>query len=233
MNDTGIGARAGRAGLILRMLLRFVPGMAIIGALLFATAGSLGWARGWRFLAALAIPMLIVMLYFVVRDPDLIERRLKMRERRGKQRVIIGLAGVILIPIFLIPGIDWRLGWSSVPESVSWAGAALETLGFAFFFAVMRANSYASRVIEIQDGQKVIDYGPYAVVRHPMYAAMMVFYFASPLALGSWWALIPAAAYLPVMMLRVEDEEAMLREGLPGYSEYCAKVQWRMVPGIW
>jgi protein-S-isoprenylcysteine O-methyltransferase Ste14 len=222
-----------RRALVLRMLVRFMLGMAVIGAILFASAGSLAWARGWRFLAALTVLMAAIMSIFVIRDPALIERRLLMRERRGRQRLVISLAGLILVPIFVLPGIDWRLGWSSVPEAVSWAGIAAMALGFALFFLVMRANSYASRVVEIQEGQKVIDRGPYAVVRHPMYSSMMIFYLASPLTLGSWWALIPAAAYLPVMMLRVRDEEAMLRAGLPGYVEYCAKVRRRMIPGIW
>lgn len=218
---------------MLRMLSRFIPGMLGIGALLFATAGSLAWEAGWRYLAVLVLMMLIVMAYFLARDPELIERRLRMREGRKRQRLVISLAGLVLVPVYVLPGIDWRLGWSGVPEGLSWAGIAAVVLGFALFFAVMLKNSYASRVVELQQGQKVIDTGPYAVVRHPMYSAMMVFYLASPIALGSWWALIPAAAYIPVIAARIRDEEAMLRTGLPGYADYCAKVRWRMLPGIW
>jgi len=232
-NTTTIDGKPRRGVLVLRALSRFVPGMAFIGVLIFAPTGGLDWARGWRYLATLSAMMILTLSYFVVRDPSLLERRLRMREKRSTQKRFLAWAWIVLFPIFIIPGFDYRLGWSQAPEAVAWAGLALTAIGYAVVFAVMRANSYASRVVEIQEGQKVIDSGPYAIVRHPMYAAMILFYLASPLALGSWWALIPALAYIPILAVRARDEEIMLRAGLPGYVEYCAKARWRMIPGIW
>jgi protein-S-isoprenylcysteine O-methyltransferase Ste14 len=233
MDDTDKGKSPDRRELALLVLSRFVPGFAIIGAALFLPAGSLAWDRGWLYLGTLSCLMAAALAYFLTRDPALLEKRMRMRERRDAQRRCIAASYVVIAPLLLLPGLDWRLGWSQVPAAATWAGLAVLVAGYALFFLVLRANSYASRVIEVQEGQKVIDRGPYAVLRHPMYASTALIYLATPLVLGSWWALIPAAAFLPLLAVRVRDEEAMLRRDLPGYAEYCDRVRWRIVPGIW
>jgi protein-S-isoprenylcysteine O-methyltransferase Ste14 len=219
--------------LALLALSRFVPGFLAIAAILFLPAGSLAWPNGWIFIGSLGGLMALVLAYMIVRDPALIEKRLRFRERRKAQKRCIAASFFVIIPFFALPGLDWRFSWSRVPLAFVVIGLALVLVGYALFFAVMRANSYASRVIEVQEGQKLIDTGPYALMRHPMYSANALIYLASPLVLGSWWALIPAVAILPFLVLRIRDEEAMLARELPGYAEYRERVRWRMLPGIW
>jgi protein-S-isoprenylcysteine O-methyltransferase Ste14 len=233
MDKAKIDARPDRRRLAILVASRFVPGILVIGALLFATAGSLSWANGWVFLGSLSGLMAVALAYLIARDPALLEKRLRLRERRAAQRRCVSASFAIILPLFILPGLDWRFGWSRVPAAIAGLGLALVVVGYALFFLVIRVNSYASRVIEVQEGQRVIDTGPYAVLRHPMYAANALIYLGSPLLLGSWWAMIPALAFLPFLVLRILDEEAMLRKELPGYAEYCGRVRWRFVPGLW
>ena len=233
MDQDNIDAKPDRGRLAFLVASRFVPGILAIGALLFISAGSLSWANGWIFLGTLSGLMVVALAHLIAHDPELLEKRLRLRERRVAQKRCVAASVVVIIPLFLLPGLDWRFGWSKVPAIVVAIGLAVVIAGYALFYVVMRFNSYASRVIEVQEGQKVIDSGPYAVVRHPMYVANALIYLGSPLVLGSWWALIPVLAFLPFLVVRIRDEEVMLRKDLPGYAEYCAKVRWRMVPGLW
>jgi protein-S-isoprenylcysteine O-methyltransferase Ste14 len=233
MGKTDTDTAPRRGALAARALSSFVPLLVLTGALLFGTAGSLGWGLGWRYLAAVAAMMTATLCYFALRDPALLESRLRQREGRKAQRGVMAAGLLASISLFAIPGIDRRLGWSRMPEAVAWAGLAVAALGYALFFAVMRTNGYASRSIGIREGQRLIDAGPYAIVRHPMYSASMLFYLGSAVALGSWWALIPAAANLPVLAFRIRDEEAMLMADLAGYADYRARVRRRMIPGLW
>jgi protein-S-isoprenylcysteine O-methyltransferase Ste14 len=222
-----------RARLLRIVLSRFVPGFAILCVVIFLPAGDLSWANGWLFLGSLAVLMLVALAWLLARDPALLERRMRTRERERPQKLVI-LVSLALIPgIFVLPGLDRRFGWSSVPDWVVAIGMILVIAGYVLFYLVLRANSWASRVIEVQEGQRVIDSGPYAVVRHPMYLAVITIYLAAPLVLGSWWALIPAAAFPPILAIRAMSEEKILVEGLPGYDEYRKKVRWRILPGIW
>jgi protein-S-isoprenylcysteine O-methyltransferase Ste14 len=223
----------GRGKTALMVITRFVPGFVAIAALLFLPAGSLGWTKGWIYLCVLVALMIAVLSYFLLRDPALLRKRMQVRERRSAQKLCVSLSFPMILATFVIPGLDWRFGWSSMPAALAWIGLGLAVAGYVLFFAVLRHNSYASRLIEVQEGQRVVDTGPYSVLRHPMYAASFTIYLGTPLALGSWWALIPALAYLPLLMLRVRDEEALLLKELPGYAEYCARKRWRILPGIW
>lgn len=233
MSETKTTEAPDRGKIVLLVLSRFIPGFLLLGALFFGTAGSLAWGNAWIYLGTLAGLMILVLGYLLARDPALLEKRMKARERRGAQKRCVAASFFAIAPLFVLPGLDRRFGWSIVPQAVVWVALAAVVAGYALFFTVMRANSYASRVIEVQEGQKVIDTGPYSAVRHPMYAATVLIYLASPVVLGSWWAAIPAIAYLPLLGLRILDEEAMLRRELPGYAEYCGKVRWRILPGIW
>lgn len=212
---------------------RWVLGAVILGALFFVPAGTWRYWQAWAWLGTLFVPMSLVLVYLARRDPALLERRLKARESAHEQRVAVVLAGVALVASLLVASLDRRFGWSHVPVPVVVAALVLVLLSYGLFFLVMRENSYASRVIEVAEGQQVISTGPYAVVRHPMYVAANLMYLVTPLALGSWWALIPAVLVLPGMILRILDEERQLRAQLPGYAEYCTRVRWRLVPGIW
>jgi len=158
---------------------------------------------------------------------------LNIKERREQQKGIIKSALLIFILAFLLPGFDKRFGWSQLPGWLVIFSDVMILVGYSIFFLVMRENSYASRTVEIQEGQKVISSGPYAIVRHPMYVGVLLLYLFSPLALGSWVALIPMLGIVTFIIIRIIDEEKALLQGLEGYSEYTQKVRYRLIPGVW
>ncbi len=233
MSEDSGPAAPDRRRMVFLLLSRVVPGFIVVAALIFLPAGSLAWVNGWVYIGALSVLIAGALSYFLARDPALLERRMRMRERRSTQKFCVAASYPVIVAVFALPGLDHRFGWSRVPAAVVIVGLAAVLAGYALFFAVMRANSYASRVIEIQEGQRVIDTGPYAMVRHPLYVSSLVIYLVSPLVLGSWWAVIPALAYLPLLVARIRDEEALLRRDLPGYLDYCDRVKWRLLPGVW
>lgn len=196
--------------LLATVLSRLISGVAMFGLLFFLPAGTWAYWQAWMYLGVLMIPMLFVLAYFMKRDPELLERRMKMREERGKQRRIIGVSVLFFILGYLLPGFDIRYGWSNMPAWVSIAAAVVMFLGYLLVFRTMQVNSYLSRIIEVAEGQKVIDTDVYGIVRHPMYVGMVVLYIVSPVVLGSWWAVIPALVIIPVIVARILDEEKAL-----------------------
>jgi protein-S-isoprenylcysteine O-methyltransferase Ste14 len=156
-----------------------------------------------------------------------------MREREAEQRLIIKLSYLYFLITFLLPGFDHRFGWSKVPGVVVVLADVVVLLGYGMFFLVLRENRYASRIIEIAPEQQVISRGPYALVRHPMYLGVMLMYVFSPLALGSYWAMIPAIGIIPLLVARIRNEESVLARELEGYSDYIQKTRYRLIPGIW
>lgn len=214
-------------------LRRFVGAAVLLGGALFLSAGSLRFWQAWVYLAVLFVPVTLVVRYLLRHDPDLLERRLKTREERGPQRAVQVLGSVLWLAVLVVPGLDQRFGWSSLPWPVVVAGDVGVLAGYLLFFFVIRENSFASRVIEVQQGQRVVTTGPYALVRHPMYLAVVIMLLASPIALDSLWALIPAVVTPMVLVSRIRDEEAMLMEDLPGYREYAAQTRYRLIPGVW
>lgn len=214
-------------------LVRWLLGALVLGGLLFGPAGTLHYWQAWAYLATLFVPMTLVLGYLLRHDPALLERRMRTKENAATQRAAVALASVPMLAVFVVAGLDRRLGWSTVPVPVVVAALIVVLLGYALFVVVLRENSYLSRVVEVVEGQQVIRTGPYAIVRHPMYVATNLMYLASAPALGSWWALVPALLIVPGMILRILDEEKQLREGLPGYREYCEAVRWRQIPGLW
>ncbi len=215
------------------VLARFIAGLIVVALLLFVPAGSIRYWEGWLYLGVLFIPIAFVALYLVKHDPELLERRMKTRERESEQRTIIALSTFIIIVGLVVPGLDYRFGWSDLPVAVVLAADGVVLLGYLIFFLTIRENRYAARVVEVDAGQKVIDTGPYAVVRHPMYLGTILMFLATPLALGSFWALF---VFLPVpalIILRIRNEEEVLVRELPGYAEYRQKTRYRLVPGVW
>jgi len=211
-------------------ILMIIPGFTII---FFLPAGTFNYWQAWIYMAILLIPMMFVMRYFLKNNPKFLERRMRMREKESAQKKIIKFSTVFFLLAFILPGFDKRWGWSSVPLVVIIIADMLVFLSYLFIIRVFRENSFASRIIEVEKEQKVISSGPYAIVRHPMYTGVVVMYSASPLALGSWWAMIPAIMIIPVLVARILNEEKVLSKGLPGYTEYIQKVHWRLLPGIW
>ena len=204
-----------------------------IGAMLFVPAGTLYYWQGWLYMLALFVPIGAVLLYFLARDPALLERRFEGREKEARQKMVVKLGGIITIIGFLLPGLDRRFGWSVVPSDISLAAALVVFLGYCVVFAVFRENSFAGRTVRVEKGQKVISTGPYSMVRHPMYSGMLLLILATPIALGSYVAFPPFLLWLPLLVMRIGNEEEVLKRELKGYKEYCKKVKWRLVPGVW
>ena len=218
---------------ILLATLRLVIGFPIIGLLFFWPAGTFDYWQAWLWMAVLFLPLMGMFLYLVKRDPALLERRVRTGEQRPEQRRIIAVSALFLILIFLLPGFDKRYGWSSVPVWLVIVADLIILAGFALNFLVIRVNTYASRVVEIQEGQQVIASGPYALVRHPMYLSIILILFATPIALGSFWGVLPTLAYIPLLAARAKNEEELLVNDLAGYREYMQKTRYRLFPGIW
>jgi protein-S-isoprenylcysteine O-methyltransferase Ste14 len=222
-----------RRQLIRMMLLRvlvFVPAMFL---LFFLPAGTFAYWEAWLYLAILLIPMMFVFSYLIKNDPELLERRMRMREKVSEQKLIIKFSYLVFLVIFLLPGFDRRWEWSQVPVAVVLAAGLVVLFGYGIFFLVMRENRYASRIIEVEQEQTVISTGPYAIVRHPMYLGALLMYLASPLALGSYWALIPALLTIPILVARILNEEKVLARELTGYREYMQTTRFHLIPGIW
>ncbi len=224
---------SGNAKATLTAILRLVFGIPIIGALFFLPAGTLDYWQAWAWLATLFIPMGISLVYLLKIDPKLLERRTRTNETRPEQRRIIMASVVYLLIIFILPGFDVRNGWSNVPAWLCLAADGIVLASYILYVLVLRANTYASRVIEVEQGQQVISSGPYAFVRHPMYLSMILMMTASPLALGSYWAMLPSVLFILLLAARAKNEEELLQKELQGYNEYMQKTRYRLFPGVW
>jgi protein-S-isoprenylcysteine O-methyltransferase Ste14 len=216
--------------MVLIRVILFIPAMLLI---FFLPAGSFSFWQAWVYLAILFIPMLFVMNYLFKNNPKLLERRMRMREKESTQKKIVKFSTIFFLLAFILPGFDFRWGWSHVPIVLVVFSELLVLLGYFLVFLVFKENSFTSRIVEVEQDQKVISSGPYAIVRHPMYSGVIMMYFFTPLALGSWWALIPASFIIPTLVLRILNEELLLTRELPGYKEYTQKVKFRLMPGIW
>jgi len=209
---------------------------AIMAALLFGCAGTLRYWHAWIYLCLFFGLSTALTFDLLRRDPALLERRLKggpTAEARPVQRLIMAGASLGFISLLVVPALDFRYRWSSVPVAVVAAGDALFAMGFGFIGRVYRENTYTSATIEVAEGQRLIDTGPYAVVRHPMYASATIYLIGTPLALGSYWGFLGLAFMVPFLVWRLLDEERLLARELPGYAAYEARVRYRLIPGVW
>ena len=222
-----------RSKLLFTVISRLIAGVLMFALLFFLPAGTWRYWQAWMYIGILIIPMFFVLAYFMKHDPALLERRMKMREERKEQRKIIQVSGLTFVLAYILPGFDIRYGWSNVPAWVCILAALMVFLSYMLVFRTMQVNSFLSRVIEVAEGQKVIDTDVYSIVRHPMYVGMIILYVLSPLVLGSYWALIPALTIIPVIIARIADEEIALEQELPGYKAYKQKVKFRLIPFIW
>src|SRR5262245_38975799 len=212
-----------------------VRGVVVFAILVFLPAGTLHYWQGWAFLATFAICSTALTLYMALYDEKLLERRLRSgpgAETRPSQKIIIVLVMLGSVAFMVFPAFDHRFGWSPVPPYVSIIGNGLIVLGYLFIFFVVKENSYAASTIQVMENQRVISTGPYALVRHPMYAGALVLIIGMPLALGSWYGVLGIFGFLPVLIWRLSDEERFLTGNLAGYVEYKSKVRWRLIPGL-
>ena len=222
--------------LVIPTIRTFLLGALALGVLLFLPAGTLDYWQAWVFIAVFLVSANAIGVYLSLRNPVLLERRLKVgpgAEQNPAQKVIMSLAVVGFLGVMVFSALDHRFGWSPVPSYISLAGAALVAIGFLVDLLVFRENTYGASTIQTFEGQKVISTGPYGIVRHPMYAGVLVMTIGTPLALGSFWGLGVVALTVPVLAWRILDEEKLLRSDLPGYVEYAQSVRYRLVPYLW
>jgi protein-S-isoprenylcysteine O-methyltransferase Ste14 len=221
-------------GKLLRMaLIRFGGSLVVIVLILFLPAGTLNYWNAWLFIGALFTPVVLVLIYLIKNDPALLEKRMKSKEKEKTQKLIIRVSFIPFVISFMIPGFDYRYHWSEVPLWLVIIATLIMLVGYILFFIVIRQNSYASRVIEIQENQKVIDYGLYSVVRHPMYLANVLMFLSIPLVLGSYYSLLAMFLFSFVFYFRIKNEEEVLSKELPGYNDYLQRVKYRLIPYIW
>ena len=212
---------------------RFLSGIPVLGLFFFLPAGTVNYWEAWVYLFLLFVPMFMVMQYLIKNDPALLERRMRMQEKAAEQNLIIKLSYMYFIVTYLIPGLDKRYGWSDAPLWLVVTAQAAVFCGYFLVTQVFKENSYASRTVEVDEDQKVIDTGPYAVVRHPMYIGVGALYVLSPLALGSTWGLLSSILIIPLLIARIISEEKILAKELKGYPEYQQKVKYRLIPFVW
>jgi len=219
-----------------RAWLAFVVVTLVMGALLFGPAGTTRYWQAWVYVAIYVAASIPTMRYLVRKDPALLERRMRggpMFEKERTQRIVMTFTSLGFIALLVVPALDRRFGWSRVPVSAVVLGDVLVAMGYYFILLVYRVNSYSASTIQVVPGQAVISTGPYAIVRHPMYASGSLYIFGTPLALGSYWGFVAIATMMPFLLWRLLDEERILTRDLPGYAEYRQRVRRRLVPLIW
>jgi len=222
--------------LLARTLAGFAFLFAMMGLVIFSAAGSLRFWQGWLLIGVFAGASGLITAWLWRHDKALLERRVKAgptSETDPFQKAVQAAAGLVFLATLGVPALDHRFGWSSVPLAAVVVGDGLVAVGFLVVFLVFRENTFTSGTIEIADDQCVIDTGPYALVRHPMYAGALIMFVGMPLALGSWWGLVVAAGIIPTLAWRLLLEEAFLRDRLGGYQDYSRRVRFRLVPMVW
>ncbi len=232
MNTIGT---SGLVQLTTQSWIRFIFLAIAMAILLFAFAGTVRFWQAWVYLGVFFGASFLMTVYLLEKDPALLARRLSAgpaAENEKTQKIIMSFASVGFIATLIVPALDNRFSWSTVPLYATIAAHALVALSFFLIFLVYRENTFASATIEIAEGQRVISAGPYALVRHPMYAGGLLLFISTPLGLGSYWGLVAFLAVFPAIIFRLLDEEKFLCRHLPGYAEYCANVPWRLLPGI-
>ena len=218
--------------LIFSALTKFILGLLSVGALLFLPAGSIRYPNGWLFIALLFIPMLLLGTVLLIRSPELLKKRLNAKEKEGMQKGVLAASALLFLCGFVVAGLDYRFSWSRVPLPVVIAASIVLLVSYALYAEVMRENAYLSRTVEVTEGQKVVDTGLYGIVRHPMYAVTVWLFLSIPLVLGSFWSLLCFLPYIPVIIVRLLNEEKLLERELEGYKEYKKRVKYRLIPFI-
>ena len=219
--------------LFISAITKFLLGVLLVGLLLFLPAGTFSWLGGWMLMAILFIPMFCAGIVMMIKNPGLLASRLDAKEKRSKQSAVVKLSGLMFLCGFIVAGLGVRFGWYMLPMPVCIVGAVLFIIAYMLYAEVLRENTYLSRTIEVQEGQKVIDTGLYGIVRHPMYSATLLLFLSMPIVLGSVWSFLIFLVYPFIIAARLKDEEKFLEEELEGYREYKKKVRYRLIPFIW
>lgn len=219
--------------LIISALTKYLAGLLMVALMLFLPAGTWNYFNGWLFVGLLFLPMFLLGVVLLIKNPELLEKRLRSKESEGEQKKVIGASLVMFLAGFILSALDYRFGWTYVPFPVVIAAAVILLVSYGLYAEVMRENVYLSRTVEVQEEQKVIDTGLYGVVRHPMYFSTVLLFLAIPVVLGSWIGFAIFCIYPFLLVKRIKNEEQVLEEGLKGYKEYKEKVRYRMIPFVW
>lgn len=221
------------AKLLKQAIVRFLGGVALLGLLLFLPAGTFRWRQGWLLMGILFVPMFAAGLVMLRRSPELLQKRLNVREEQGEQRQVILLSALMFLAAFVVAGLNFRFRWIILPDAVSWVAAGVFLLGYLLYAEVLRENAWLSRTVEVQKDQRVVDTGLYGVVRHPMYMSTLLLFLSMPLVLGSPISFVILLAYIPIIARRMRNEEQVLERGLAGYAEYKRRVRYKILPFVW
>lgn len=219
--------------LFIQAITKYILGVLVIGLLIFLPAGTLSFFNGRLFMGLLFIPMFFAGIVLMVKNPELLKRRLNAKEKLDEQALVIKLSGLMFAVGFVVAGLGYRFHWFMLPTCLTAAASVVFLVSYALYAEVLRENTYLSRTIEVQENQKVIDTGLYGIVRHPMYSVTLLLFLSMPLVLGSVYAFIIFCAYPFIIAKRIKSEELFLEKELAGYTEYKEKVKYRIVPYIW
>lgn len=219
--------------LFLQAIIKFTAGVILVGILIFLPAGTFAYSQGWIFMTILFVPMFAAGIVMMLKNPDLLRKRLNAKEKQAEQSMVVKLSGLMFLVGFVLAGLNFRFGWIILPGWVSKVAAVFFLLSYLLYAEVLRENTYLSRTIEVQENQKVIDTGLYGIVRHPMYSATVILFLSMPLVLGSIISFVVFLAYPLIIAKRIRNEEEVLEEGLEGYKDYKKKVKYRLVPFVW
>ena len=219
--------------LFIEAIIKFALGVLLIGALIFLPAGTFAFVGGWLLMGILFVPMFIVGLVMMAKDPSLLASRLDAKEKEKAQSVVVKLSGLMFILGFVLAGLDFRFGWVKLPFIVNVIASIIFIIAYVIYAEVLRENTYLSRTIKVVEGQKVVSTGLYGIVRHPMYFATILLFMSMPFVLGSLVSFIVFLAYPFIIALRIKNEEEVLTRELDGYEDYKKKVKYRMIPFIW
>ena len=214
-------------------LIKYICGLILVCLLVFLPAGTFKYTGGWLFVGLLFIPILVLGIVLLIKSPKLLEKRLDGKEKEGEQKSFVAFSAIMFLGGFVVAGLDHRFGWSNVPTFVVIIASVLFVVAYVLYAEVMRENAYLSRIVEVQEGQKVVDTGLYGIVRHPMYAVTVLLFLMIPLILGSWYSFIIFILYPFILAKRIKNEEEFLTKNLSGYFEYKKKVKYKMIPFIW
>ena len=219
--------------LFAQAMLKFFAGVILVGVLIFAPAGTLDYWNGWLLMGILFIPMFLAGIVMMVKNPRLLESRLGAKEKLEEQSLVVKLSGLMFLLGFVVAGLGHRFGWYMLPKGIVMGASAAFLAAYALYAEVLRENTYLSRTIEVQEGQKVVDTGLYGIVRHPMYSVTLLLFLSMPLVLGSVYAFVIFLTYPLIIAKRIRSEEAFLEQELAGYREYKQKVKYRLIPFVW
>ena len=214
-------------------IIKYVVGVVLVGMLIFLPAGTFLYFNGWLLMNILFVPMVFAGIVMMIKNPELLKKRLDAKEKQKEQSLVVKLSGLMFLAGFVIAGLGVRFDWYSLPKEIVYGAAVVFLAAYILYAEVLRENTYLSRTIEVQENQKVIDTGLYGIVRHPMYSVTVVMFLLMPLILGSAYAFVIFLSYPFIIVGRILDEEAFLQENLSGYSEYMKKVKYRLIPYIW